>query len=106
MNYHLMADDNRMTALKPNSLYQAFVQVDSEKTRERQCPDSLSFDAEMPEHYHGMPTRAEVTRLPGPDCRFQITGILFQMSGDWRLHFDLRKGRILTRASSDVKVKP
>lgn len=106
VNYQLKTAGNAAGPFKANQLYGAQVHIQANDRSGYQCPESLGFDAEMPAHYHGMTTRAKVTRLSGADCRFDISGILFQMGGEWRLHFDLRNGRMLTRASDDVKVDP
>ena len=50
--------------------------------------ESLAVDATMPEHRHGMNYRPEVrANAPG---RYEVTGMLFHMSGRWQLAFDVR----------------
>ena len=48
-------------------------------------PKSVSIDAQMPEHRHGMNYRPEVKRLsPG---RWRAEGLMFHMPGKWQLVF-------------------
>lgn len=51
-------------------------------------PESVSVDARMPEHRHGMNYRASVTREAGG--RYRADGLMFHMPGRWELVFDLR----------------
>ena len=49
---------------------------------------SLTFDARMPEHRHGMVTKAKVSRVD--KNRFAIAGVNLHMSGNWELVFRLQ----------------
>ena len=60
----------------------------------------LSVDAEMPQHGHGMNLRPKVE--PGADGRFHVTGMLFHMTGEWQLYFDVTRGAITERAQYEL----
>lgn len=45
----------------------------------------LDFYAVMPEHKHGMVTKAKIKKISAN--RFKIDGIKFHMPGFWELHF-------------------
>ncbi|MGB0639162.1 MAG: FixH family protein [Myxococcota bacterium] len=45
---------------------------------------TLTFDATMPAHDHGMNTEASVSS--NGDGSFAVTGMQFHMTGHWRLH--------------------
>ncbi len=50
----------------------------------------LSYDATMPEHKHGMLTKARVTRKE--QNTFLIEGIKLHMPGAWLMSFKLKRG--------------
>ena len=50
-------------------------------------PNTLTVDADMPAHRHGMNYRATVTPLG--DGRFRAEGLLLHMPGRWRFSFEL-----------------
>lgn len=53
-------------------------------------PRTLSVDAEMPAHRHGMNYRPTVhTTIPG---RYRVDGLLWHMPGQWRWTFTLDLG--------------
>jgi DNA-binding beta-propeller fold protein YncE len=60
---------------------------------------SLGVDAWMPEHAHGMNTRAHVEARP--DGGFLASGLLFHMPGRWQLFIDLTRSGVLERAQID-----
>ncbi len=55
-------------------------------------PATVSVDAWMPEHRHGMNYRASVTSLGGG--RFRAEGLLFHMPGRWEFVFELGGERL------------
>lgn len=58
---------------------------------------SLSVDAAMPEHRHGMNTQPRVTRV-GPG-KFEVKGMHLHMSGRWEMYFDVVEGAVTRRAT-------
>lgn len=44
----------------------------------------IAVDGGMPQHGHGMPTRPQVTRLPG-DGAYVLEGMKFSMTGWWEI---------------------
>lgn len=61
---------------------------------------TLTVDARMPEHRHGMIQRPVITR-DERGC-FVVEGMLFHMPGFWQLHFDVTQGGVTERAQDDV----
>lgn len=61
------------------------------------------IDATMPAHRHGMNYRPRVSPI-GPG-RFRIEGMMFHMSGDWRLEFELSAGTEVQRLFHDVQIR-
>ncbi len=60
-------------------------------------PASVSVDAQMPEHRHGMNYKPSIkTEAPG---RYRADGLLFHMPGRWELVFNLRAGDRTERAT-------
>jgi hypothetical protein len=53
-------------------------------------PDSISVDARMPAHGHGMNYRPTITALD--DGRYRADGLMFHMPGRWELSFVVREG--------------
>ncbi|MDB5809523.1 MAG: hypothetical protein JWN94_1645 [Betaproteobacteria bacterium] len=51
-------------------------------------PDSLSVDAQMPEHRHGMNYKPGIKRVSA--TRFRADGLMFHMPGRWEFDFELR----------------
>jgi hypothetical protein len=60
---------------------------------------SLGLDAWMPEHAHGMNTRAHVEARP--EGGFLASGLLFHMPGRWQLFVDVTRSGVLERAQID-----
>ena len=64
---------------------------------------SLSVDAQMPHHGHGMNVRPSVTEItPG---RYRVAGMLCHMPGRWEFLFDVTAGGLLERAQTTVELK-
>lgn len=63
----------------------------------------LTFDADMPEHRHGMKTQPKSAR--NPDGSFTIRGILLHMAGDWELYLDVTRGGLTERAQVSVTLE-
>jgi hypothetical protein len=51
-------------------------------------PESLSVDAQMPEHRHGMNYKPSIKRESA--TRYRADGLMFHMPGRWELDFELR----------------
>jgi hypothetical protein len=62
------------------------------------APAGLEVDAVMPAHKHGMNYRPQVAAA-GPG-RYRVEGLLFHMSGEWELRFDLDGPKGRERATS------
>lgn len=56
---------------------------------------SVTIDAEMPAHRHGMNTRPQREQL-GED-RYLFRGLLFHMAGEWEVVIDAAQGRLRDR---------
>ena len=67
------------------------------------APDSLSVDAHMPEHRHGMNYRAQVSSASLG--RYRATGLMFHMPGRWEFVFDVRSGGKSDRLTRSVVVQ-
>ncbi len=65
---------------------------------------TLTVDASMPHHGHGMNLKAKVESLGGG--RYHVTGMLFHMPGRWELTFDRTRNGLLERAQTTVIVQP
>ncbi len=63
---------------------------------------SLSVDAGMPAHGHGMNRVASVRRES--DGRFVAEGLLFHMPGSWELYLDVARQGIAERAQFTIEV--
>ena len=56
-------------------------------SKDAPAPTALSVDARMPEHRHGMNSRARVVEeAPG---RYLADGLMFHMPGRWELLFEI-----------------
>lgn len=64
---------------------------------------TLSADAGMPAHGHGMNTRPKVTPLGGG--LYRVDGMLFHMPGHWQLYFDVGTGPVIERAQADINLE-
>lgn len=63
---------------------------------------TLSVDAAMPQHGHGMNRVPRVSRLePG---HFLVEGMYFHMTGKWELYLDLTDGALTERAQVVVEL--
>ena len=63
----------------------------------------LRVDAAMPAHNHGMNTRPKVSRAD--DGSYQARGLLFHMSGDWVIYFDITRDGVTSRAQVEVTLE-
>ncbi len=66
-------------------------------------PQTLRVDADMPAHRHGMNYRATVKGLG--EGAFLAEGLLFHMSGRWRLRLDLGQGAEVVRLEQALEVR-
>jgi hypothetical protein len=63
---------------------------------------SLTVDAAMPQHGHGMNRVPRVSRLePG---HFLVEGMYFHMTGKWELYLDITDGALTERAQYVVEL--
>lgn len=63
---------------------------------------TLSVDAAMPQHGHGMNRVPRVSRLePG---HFLVEGMYFHMTGKWELYLDITDGALTERAQVVVEL--
>ncbi|MBI5901766.1 MAG: hypothetical protein HZB40_21420 [Rhodocyclales bacterium] len=60
-------------------------------------------DATMPEHRHGMNYQPRIGALG--DGRFRVEGLMFHMSGRWRIEFEVRSGEDVLRLTNDVQIR-
>jgi hypothetical protein len=60
-------------------------------------------DADMPAHRHGMNYRATVQPLG--DAQWRAEGLMFHMSGRWRLIVDLSQGERAQRLTDEVVLR-
>ena len=63
----------------------------------------LRADAAMPQHRHGMIRAPSVENHGGG--AFTVTGMMFHMSGDWELYFDITRGAVTERAQLDIDLE-
>ena len=61
------------------------------------------LDATMPEHRHGMNYRPRIAPLG--NGRFRADGMMFHMSGRWRLEFELQTSGGSLRLFDDVRIR-
>jgi len=66
-------------------------------------PDAVRVDASMPAHRHGMNYQPSI--VPLGEGRFRAEGLLFHMSGDWQLLFEVRAGGKTERATRDLRIE-
>jgi hypothetical protein len=105
-------DDNFIVVIKPftktpalrrfsmNQTFAVEAYVVSTRNDESRADVTLSVDALMPEHNHGMNTRAIVT--PDGVGKFRVDGLMLHMRGEWELYFDIARGNRVERAQFSV----
>ena len=64
---------------------------------------TLSVDAAMPEHGHGM--NVEPTIRPLPDNAFAVENMLFHMAGRWEIYFDITRDGVTSRAQDEITLE-
>lgn len=80
-----------------NEMFEIVATVDASAAADDSSnPVWLRAAAEMPAHKHGMNTRVVVEELERG--RFALRGLLFHMSGEWLITFDVAKGRVHEQA--------
>jgi len=72
-------------------------------TKKGEPAELVSVEAIMPAHKHGM--NYAPTIVPGKDGRYRVEGMMFHMSGDWELTFDVRSDGEIERLSHGMEVK-
>jgi hypothetical protein len=83
-------------------LFELTVEVLEEDGRKASGDISVSVDASMPAHRHGMNTMPQVSR--DEQGRYHVSGMLFHMPGHWELHFDVTRDGVTERAGFDVEL--
>ncbi|MEZ6013957.1 MAG: hypothetical protein R3F49_02480 [Planctomycetota bacterium] len=66
-------------------------------------PESVTLDARMEEHEHGM-LRDVALERSGPG-RWRAAGLLFHMVGVWQFQIDVREGPRIERAQMDLTLQ-
>jgi hypothetical protein len=64
---------------------------------------SVTADARMPAHSHGMNTRLDREDLG--DGRFLFRGLLFHMAGEWEVVLEVAQGRVRDRATARLVIE-
>ena len=86
-----------------NEIFELLVTVDPSAANDASTnPVWLNAEAQMPMHKHGMNTRVVVEPLE--NNKFVIRGLLFHMSGEWLITFDIAKGRAHDHAEMRVEL--
>jgi len=65
--------------------------------------ETLTVDARMPEHGHGMNREPVVERAPEGD--FEAQNLLFHMPGYWEVYLDLTRGAVTERAQFSMDLE-
>lgn len=84
-----------------NTFFDLAVDV-SKRTHDR-APVTVTVDAIMPAHRHGMNTFPRITQT-GPG-HFVVTGMRFHMPGQWEMYIDIREGARAERAQIEMLVE-
>jgi len=66
-------------------------------------PQSVTVDAQMPEHQHGMNYKPAIRKAG--DRRYLAEGMMFHMPGRWELVFELKDSTQSRRLSRDLVVQ-
>jgi len=64
---------------------------------------TLTVDARMPQHGHGMNREPIVEDLEGGG--FRVTNLYFHMPGYWEVYFDLTRGAVTERAQFSLDIE-
>ena len=64
---------------------------------------TITVDADMPDHRHGMNTTPRVERI-GPG-RYRAEGLQFHMPGYWEIYIDITRGGVTERAALPVELE-
>lgn len=67
------------------------------------APSSVTVDADMPSHGHGMNTKPETTPEGGP--RYRAKGMLFHMAGEWSIMVEVAADAARERAFFPVSIE-
>jgi hypothetical protein len=67
------------------------------------APESVTLDAWMPDHRHGMNYKPAVAALGGG--RYRAEGLMFHMPGRWEFVFDVRAGGRTERLAHSVRLQ-
>ena len=66
-------------------------------------PVSVTIDAQMPAHRHGMNTRPDREQLG--EGKFLFRGLLFHMAGEWEVVIDAAQGRVRGRGTARLVIE-
>ncbi len=77
--------------------------VTVEPGAEAAAPASVSVDADMPSHGHGMNTKPETIHEGGQ--RYRANGMLFHMEGEWSIVVEISAGATKERAAFPVLIE-
>lgn len=91
------------THINTNQLFELRAAITDADGRPLTAADvSLSIDAAMPHHEHGLNT---TPRVSPTDDTFLCQGIIFHMPGRWELYFDIEDRGITERAILELMVR-
>ena len=65
--------------------------------------ESVTVEAQMPAHRHGMNTRPHREQLDAD--RFLFRGLLFHMAGEWEVVVEAAQGRVRDRATARLVIE-
>jgi hypothetical protein len=84
-----------------NQLFGLSVIVYEANDHTRPAADTtVTVDARMPEHNHGMTLQPQV--VSEGEGRFRAEGLLFHMPGRWELYVDVTRGTEMERATFEI----
>lgn len=86
-----------------NELFTITALVEKTADGERASGCTITADAAMPGHGHGMNTQPQVTQRR--DNTYFVQGMLFHMPGHWELYFDVTCGGVTERAQVDIELE-
>ena len=66
-------------------------------------PESVSVDARMPGHGHGMNYRALIKAVG--NGRYRAEGLMFHMPGEWELTFTVVEGGVTERITRKIDLR-
>ena len=101
--WYYVPTENRIPLNEPFDLHIQLYEVRDEIVRFPLRDATLSVDAGMPEHMHGMTVQPAVTKQK--DGSYMVQGMLFHMPGRWELYFDITRGGVTERAQTEINLE-